>query len=30
LAYPLEIACYGRDMSAVWNDVELEVCIPLA
>jgi AraC family transcriptional regulator len=30
LAYPLEIACYGRDMSAVWNDVEFEVCIPLA
>jgi AraC family transcriptional regulator len=30
LAYPLEIARYGRDMSAVLDDVELEIYIPLA
>jgi AraC family transcriptional regulator len=29
LAYPLEIVCYGRDMSAAWKDAELEVYIPL-
>jgi AraC family transcriptional regulator len=30
LAYPLEIVCYGRDMSAAWRDAELEVYIPIA
>jgi AraC family transcriptional regulator len=30
LAYPLEIECYGPDMSAVWKDAQLEICIPLA
>jgi AraC family transcriptional regulator len=30
LAYPLEIVCYGPDMSAVWDDAELGVYIPLA
>jgi AraC family transcriptional regulator len=29
LAYPLEIACYGRDMSAAWRDAESEVYIPI-
>jgi AraC family transcriptional regulator len=29
LAYPLEIESYGWDMSAVWNDAELEVYIPI-
>jgi AraC family transcriptional regulator len=30
LAYPLEIECYGPDMSAVWKDAQMEICIPLA
>jgi len=29
LAYPLEIVCYGRDMSAARGDGELEVYIPI-
>ncbi|MBN1978428.1 MAG: AraC family transcriptional regulator [Anaerolineae bacterium] len=29
LAYPLEIACYGRDMSAAWQDAESEVYISI-
>jgi AraC family transcriptional regulator len=30
LAYPLEIACYGRDIRAAWRDAKSEVYIPLA
>lgn len=29
LAYPLEIACHGTDMSTAWRDTGLEVCIPI-
>jgi AraC family transcriptional regulator len=29
LAYPLEIVCYGQDMSAVQRDAELEIYIPI-
>lgn len=29
LAYPLEIESYGRDVSAVWRDAELEVYISI-
>ncbi|MBN1813636.1 MAG: AraC family transcriptional regulator [Anaerolineae bacterium] len=29
LAYPLEIECYGRDISVAWRDTELRVYIPI-